>query len=210
MPAPPLAPGHCQKCGAESQPNKIRCWLCGWSPADEAEPTAPPLAKMPLAAKPRAEPAAVAAPRAAPRPFQFTIAALITVTTVVAVCLGAFRAAPGFGILLVVVLALVVLPAMIRTRVIQSRRQQAGEVTTIGRSTGDFANSLAIAFVASIAGFITAAAVGYVAMFAAFFVACGLGPHMQGPGVVLIAAIIAVPVIAGVGVAVLIFRAASN
>src|SRR5262245_51696932 len=164
MTARTLARGRCPQCGGLLRCYDVPCWLCGWSPALPDKNQAVIVG-----------PTAVAPRQAAERPFQFTIAALITATTVSAVCLGALRAAPGVGILLMVVLVLMVLPATIRASVLKARRQSAGEEMTIGGQAGDFAESLAIAFVASVVGLLTAGAVGFVALWAAFFVACGTG-----------------------------------
>jgi hypothetical protein len=106
-----------------------------------------------------------------PTGLQFSIAGLLTVTTVVAVCLGAFRAAPGLGILLVIVLFVAVAPAMIRARVVRRHAVQA---------SGPQANKWLYAFVESFA--ITAGAImgGVVVCamvaFVAFFIACAQLP----------------------------------
>jgi phosphate/sulfate permease len=61
--------------------------------------------------------------RPAERPWQYSISGLLIVTTVVAVCLGALRVAPGLGILLIIVLAVSAVPATIRANVIRQRSQ---------------------------------------------------------------------------------------
>jgi hypothetical protein len=62
----------------------------------------------------------------AAEPFQFSIADLLILTTIVAVCLGALLAAPGLGVLLIIVLGLSVVPAVIRARVARKRQPDNG------------------------------------------------------------------------------------
>jgi hypothetical protein len=100
--------GHCPQCGVERQLDDSRCWLCGWSRGVLGDASAAPLASA------RAVPLPLAPPRRAP-PFQFSIGGALILTTVIAVCLGAFRVAPGLGLLLVIVAMLSAVPAAVRS-----------------------------------------------------------------------------------------------
>src|SRR5262249_42880479 len=111
MAATPL-PVRCPQCGAEAQLYDVRCWLCGWSPRGGS----PPL--------PEIEPPPIQVSRHEPRPWQFTIGGLLVITTVIAVCLGALRAAPQLGVMLIAFSVLSILP-IIRARVIRAKQRQA-------------------------------------------------------------------------------------
>ncbi len=75
-------------------------------------------------------------------------------TTLVAVCLALFAAAPGLGI----TLAIAALPAFIRTAILASSREAAGKPLDPGRKVVLFFGSLGTALVSSIV--VTVASVG--------------------------------------------------
>ncbi|HZN35907.1 MAG TPA: hypothetical protein VFB80_18890 [Pirellulaceae bacterium] len=131
---------HCPECGAELRPGDGRCWLCRRDLAVDAEVVDP-------------APAAAAAKAA---PLQFSLETLLLIVTLSAVCLGALVAAPGLGVLLLVV----AVPALVRTCLTGSSfKQKSGKLTAADK---------VLAFVASAA--ITWAALMAAAM--AFFTAC--------------------------------------
>jgi hypothetical protein len=130
---------HCPECGAELRPGDGRCWLCRRDLAVDAEVVEPP----PVTAAARA-------------PLQFSLETLLLIVTLSAVCLGALVAAPGLGVLLLVV----AVPALVRTCLTGANlKRQKGKLTAADK---------VMAFVASAA--ITWAALTAAAM--AFFTAC--------------------------------------
>jgi hypothetical protein len=137
----------CADCGADVDAAHERCWLC--------EARIQPLGQV----NPYAGPQPVADHAAA----QFSLETLFLITTLVAVCLGAFLLAPGLGILL----ALVGAPALIRTMLAGHRRRQAGTPLTTSQKIGAFALSFVLVFAAGWAGLI------------AFFCVC-LGTGLAG------------------------------
>src|SRR5437870_10255314 len=98
----------CPECGALRASAQARCWLCE--------------------RKGSAGIGAVVNPYASPRPIgensplQFSIASLLLVTTLVAVCLGVFLQSPGLGIFL----SVMTLPAVIRTIIDVAQRKRGG------------------------------------------------------------------------------------
>jgi hypothetical protein len=79
---------------------------------------------------------------------QFSIATILLVTTLIAVCLGVFRISPGFG-LAVIVMAV---PALIRTVVIGAQNKRVGQRLSIGDKLRVFAASLGIMVLVGVAG----------------------------------------------------------
>lgn len=123
------APGpFCRYCGAGRSPEQTVCWLCH-TPYDAALP--------PAAAPSRP-------PHPATSPSQFSIATILLVTTLAAVCLGVFRLEPGLGILL----AIFALPALVRTAFVGRREQRCGQKLTTGGKIGQFFLSLAVIYAA--------------------------------------------------------------
>jgi hypothetical protein len=159
----------CPQCGADVQPTAARCWLCGWSIAGQ---------RTGVVAMPRP-----AAGRHEAAPWQFSIAGLLIVTTVVAVCLGAFRVAPGLGVLLVIFLLVGVAPAVIRARAVRALRPS--DPQGAGNSMYAYVESFAVTAGAMTVGVI---AFGVVA-FVAFFIACADlpgTPQVRGPVAVIL------------------------
>jgi hypothetical protein len=146
---PKVPPGGCPECGARVKPTDARCWLCGRELVVTAE-IVEALDESPFAASwsPRVG--------AAPQPFQFSLESLLLVITLVAVCLGAFVATPGLGVLALIVAA----PALLRTFYEGRQARQRGKSFTLAEKLAAFAASAGIALAA-----LSAAA-------AAFFAAC--------------------------------------
>jgi hypothetical protein len=170
MVTPVSSRGNCPQCGAQSQLYDARCWLCGWSPAVPREADLPVVAPPIIVRSP---------PTHELEPLQFSIGGLLVVTTVIAVCLGALRVAPGLGIMLLLLFVVGVVPATIRARVVRKRMQ--GDDSPRGTSERRLAYlaSFAIVVAAITAGLVTCAVVA----FAAFLVACsdlwGRNPNAQ-------------------------------
>lgn len=121
-------PVQCPSCGASVSPGQSSCWLCHAPLEAMGEtPTSPFAAEHPFV------------PRAA---GQFTIATILLVTTLIAVCLGVFRYSPGLGVLLIVLAA----PALVRTVFVGRREQRRGRRLTTGGKIGQFVVSLVIMY----------------------------------------------------------------
>jgi hypothetical protein len=81
---------------------------------------------------------------------QFSLASLILVMTLVAVCLGVLMAAPGLGILLIIV----AVPALVRTVVSGSQQKRTGAPLSLGQKVVAFLMSLGLMIAVGIAGII--------------------------------------------------------
>src|SRR5262245_47531384 len=104
----------CPECGASCPTDAPRCWLCQRDLKSSGE--------NPFA------PSAAIGPHAEPAAGQFSIATVLLVTTLVAVCLGVFRLSPGFGLAMIAFSA----PALIRTFIVGVRYKQTGQRLSIG------------------------------------------------------------------------------
>jgi hypothetical protein len=142
-------PGGCPECGARVKPTDARCWLCGRELVVLAEVVGD-AHESPFAASwnPRAG--------VKPVPWQFSLESLLMVITLAAVCLGAFAATPGLGILALIVAT----PALIRTLYEGHQARRAGKQLSLGEKVLAFSASAGIALAA------------LVAAAGAFFVAC--------------------------------------
>lgn len=123
-----VADCHCPQCGASCAVEATQCWLCR-----AALPAIPATA---VEGRPAAQ--------------QFSLATILLVITLIAVCLGVFRQSPGFGIAVVCFAA----PALIRTVVVGVQTKRVGQRLSIGDKLGVFAASLGIMLLVGIAGFI--------------------------------------------------------
>jgi hypothetical protein len=148
---------RCPECGAELQLYDIHCWLCGWSPGPK-DTTKTPLPPPIFVSSPEARSLA---------PLQYSIGGLLVVTTVIAVCLGAFRVTPGLGILLMLMIAVGVIPAWIRAAVMGARHREANRIWTRADRTRAFAASLALTAGIVTAGVVTCGVVAIVAVMVA-------------------------------------------
>lgn len=104
----------CPECGATLSDRDQRCWLCDCNFQGEAGRPAAPLESLPRAAAKRIQ------GRYREGRFQFSLASLMLLITLAAVCLGVFAYWPGVG----VSLGLIALPALIRTAILASYRRQ--------------------------------------------------------------------------------------
>jgi uncharacterized membrane protein YfcA len=142
---------NCPQCGAEIRSADGRCWLCRWKPGDVVPPP------VVIAKTPAREPG----------PWQFTIGGLLIVTTVIAVCFGALRTAPGLGVLLIILLAVSAVPAVIRAQVLRSRRQADDSPRGASERRLAYVESFAVTIGAIIAGSVVCGVVAIVAVMVA-------------------------------------------
>lgn len=123
---------RCPECGATLQSGDSTCWLCRRTTRpDDSSP---------------------ASPFAEERKFagQFSLASVFLIITLIAVCLGSLRLAPGLGVLLIIVAT----PALVRTCVVGIREKRAGRTLSIGEKVVAFLASSAIIVLVGVAGFI--------------------------------------------------------
>lgn len=168
---------HCPECGAGVRADAERCWLCHRE-LGARDPYAPP-AEIVLA------PGSGTA--------QFSLATILLVTTLVAVCLGVFRISPGFGVIVVVLAT----PALVRTIVAGTREKQRGHRLSVAEKIGTFAASFGVMILACVAGI--------AAFLAACFGTCGLAAALSSaaPGTGEWIFIVALVVSAAIGLFVL-------
>lgn len=99
------------------------CWLCG-------TPVVPPASSLETSA-----PSVERSQAAAPRPdagVSYSLSTLMLITTLVAVCCGLFVAAPGLGVGVCILLV----PVLVRTAMVVSRREEAGLPVSAGEKIG--------------------------------------------------------------------------
>ncbi len=124
---------RCPDCGALLKRGEIKCWLCGREQQpDGSEPSSP------FAVAPRKTAG------------QFSLATVFLIITLIAVCLGTLRLAPGVGVLLMIVAA----PALIRTCVVVAKEKRGGHSLSIGEKLVAFFASSFIIILVGVAGFI--------------------------------------------------------
>ena len=124
----------CPQCGAACADEATQCWLCH--------------APLPPAAQTPGVPTAGDGTRSVPATY--SLATILLVITLIAVCLGVFRLSPGFGVAIVCF----TVPALIRSIVVGVQHKRAGARLTIGEKLTAFAASLGIMVLVGIAGFI--------------------------------------------------------
>ena len=125
---------RCPECGAALDSREDKCWLC----------------RRELTAEPKANPYATPAPALTVSPAQFSLATLLLVTTLVAVCLGVTMAAPGWGIALIVLSV----PALIRAMFSGLRQKQAGAPYTTAEKIATFLVSLLVMVMIGVAAIV--------------------------------------------------------
>ncbi|MGI8981062.1 MAG: hypothetical protein ACR2FY_17690 [Pirellulaceae bacterium] len=81
---------------------------------------------------------------------QFSLATVFLIITLIAVCLGTLRLAPGVGVLLMIVAA----PALIRTCIVGVKEKRGGHSLSIGEKLIAFLASSAIVVLVGVAGLI--------------------------------------------------------
>lgn len=130
---PNVEAARCPECGADLKSGESECWLCRRATRpDDSPPTSP------FAAVERKSAG------------QFSLASVFLIITLIAVCLGSLRLAPGLGILLIIVAT----PALVRTCVVGAREKRAGHSLSIGEKVVAFLASSAIIVLVGVAGFI--------------------------------------------------------
>jgi hypothetical protein len=130
-PVPNAEAARCPECGATLS-GASECWLCRRATqAGDSSPTSPFAEERKSAG-------------------QFSLATVFLIITLIAVCLGSLRLAPGLGVLLIIVAT----PALIRTCVVGIREKQAGHVLSLGEKVVAFLASSAIIVLVGVAGFI--------------------------------------------------------
>jgi hypothetical protein len=124
----------CSECGAPLKAGELQCWLCRVKHDEQSSQSVNPYASpQPI------EPARVK--------YQFSLATLFLIMTLVAVAMGALIVMPGLGTLLIVF----AVPALVRTVVVGRRRLEGGESPTVGTKILDFFVSVAIIWTVIIA-----------------------------------------------------------
>jgi hypothetical protein len=129
---------HCPECGAIVGQGVERCWLCGWQ--RESDSSAPAESVPPPVA-----------PRPVDQGFSYSLETMMLVTTLVAVGMGAIVLFPGIGI----ILAIMLLPAFVRTSKVIRRRAEQGRTVglwpRVALFFGSFTTALVIIVVVSVA-----------------------------------------------------------
>jgi hypothetical protein len=105
--------------------------------------------------------------------FQFTIAALLAITTLTAVVLGVSIAAPGLGI----ALAIVAVPALVRTMITGMQEGWLEKRLPVGEKIGHFVGWLCVGLLALVGG----AIVAVLTVVVGFFLSCVGGVNVNGP-----------------------------
>jgi len=156
---PPSTP-HCPECGAAHRLGAKSCWLCGAkfpvSGPDQGVPTSP------FAASQASSTEATAA--------TFSLSSLFLVMTLAAVAAGVFAAAPGLGVLFL----LVATPALVRTMIATSRQKARGIPSAPGEKVVAFLGSIGVVLLLILS-------VG-VALFTACWTACAGGAVLSSAG----------------------------
>ena len=136
---------HCPECGSQVRAGEERCWLChAQLPAGQRGRESFRAEDGPVAGSPArndSRPSAAASQ-------QFSLATILLVITLIAVCLGVLRISPGFGIAVLVF----AVPALIRTVVVGAQVKSVGQRLSIGEKLTAFAASLGIMILVGIAG----------------------------------------------------------
>lgn len=126
----------CPECGATCPVGADRCWMChARLPATGVNPFSPP--------------AATAAEESLGG-GQFSLATILLVITLIAVCLGVFRMSPGFGLAMIAFSV----PALIRTFFAGAQQKRAGQRLTVADKLTAFAASMGIMVLIGIAAVI--------------------------------------------------------
>jgi hypothetical protein len=133
----------CPKCGAKLSPGQSKCWLCLSRLADQTIVLAECVAEGDDG-----------------RRLRFGVSAILLSITLAAILCSIFAMNPGLGILAAVLLV----PALLRTLVVASRREKTGKPMSAGRKALTFSTSVLLG--------VTALAAGGAAAFATFFLSC--------------------------------------
>lgn len=129
----------CPGCGApqdEANGGETVCWLCEQRIVPRLSPVSRTLAPT------RSAGPTLAAPEL-PLGHSFSLTSLFLLTTLIAVCLGLFVAAPGLAI----ALAIASVPAFVRTSLVVRRRVALGDEVSTTHKVALFAGSVLATFV---------------------------------------------------------------
>ena len=141
----------CPKCGAQLKPGHAKCWLCIADARSRA--TAANLGKSrPIEPTGR---------------FQYGISTLLLVITLVAILCSIIKMNPGLGI----VVAILVIPALLRTCISAARSRAHGQPISSGEKAGVFATTTLMSIVVMVAAGIAA----FFTFFVTFFITCFAG-----------------------------------
>lgn len=144
---------RCPSCGAALRPTADRCWLCGAGVTQANQPVTelehPEVIDAVLVSQ---ETAAT-----------FSLTSLFLVMTLAAVAAGVIAAAPGLGVLFVVI----ALPALARTIVVTSKRKVRGEQSNVPQRVAVFFESTGLVLLVLI--------VATASLAFALFIACSGG-----------------------------------
>lgn len=177
----------CAECGALLQRDVERCWLCD-APVHPPAPANAPAPSGSTSPFDVASPFDAASPRAHAAPHRegsFSLATLMIVTTLVAVCCGLFLVAPGLAVTVCILIA----PVLVRTAMVVRRREAAGRSVSLAERAALVVGSLVVAHV--ILAVVLVAAVG------SFCAVClSAGTEKAIPVAILVAAVPTVAVIA--------------
>jgi hypothetical protein len=169
----------CSDCGATVAKGQTRCWLCQ-SKLSGGESQNPYVSPRPVAGE--------------NLDWQFSLASLFLIITLVAVNLGAFLVLPGLGVLMTILS----LPALVRTQIANSRSKQRGTGLSPLGKVESFIVSVLIVFAIWMASVI------------AFFAVCtasgALGLALQAPEPLLVAVCLGGGLIAALALAGFLFR----
>jgi hypothetical protein len=141
----PDARRKCPDCQAVLDPGAEFCWLCRRDLRVQSEQAAEAPQEMPAAAVVEEKPMKQRAP------LQFSLAAVLLVTTVVAIVLSAFVILPGLGIALVILLT----PPLVRTWLSTERAQAGGTPLSANAKGRIFAITLGVLITSGIAAAIS-------------------------------------------------------
>jgi hypothetical protein len=169
----------CPECGATTVGPADECWLCHRPLARSAgAPEHAPAAAA--AVEPAGASAAMAhAAQAEQRAgFQFGLASLMLVTTLVAVICGVTAMAPGLGI----ALAIVVVPALVLTAVSSARHEAAGHAMTTSAKMERFAAAFGVTLITLVAAGAAFFGTCFVGFFGGALASQGLGQQARGAG----------------------------
>lgn len=115
---------RCSECSADLAAEADRCWLCGADLSDDSKTVSTPAAVESIS----------------PTANTFTLSSLFLLMTLVAVGAGVVAAAPGLGVLFVILAT----PALIRTVAITSKQKARGAATTPGQKIALFLSSIGL------------------------------------------------------------------
>jgi hypothetical protein len=157
---PTMPARHCPQCDAQVDPAAKYCWLCNakLSPSSAGAARQTPLQAQLVDSN---------------RPFQFGISSLLLVITFVAILCSVVKMNPGLGI----VVAVLTVPAVLRTVLVAFRQQQGGKPMSAAGKTGVFMLTMAMSLCVAVAA---CAAFCFTFFFTCLAAAAGKGGGFQG------------------------------